>query len=227
MQSIKEAASIVLAASSTVLIVSGFILSSLAISAFAVGWCRNEFGGNCGNNAPPTNPCSDKPGTISWPSSGGCVPPFCPPGGNKEVRGARLNSGECDPNFNSGSGGNNNNGGGTGSAGGAGSSATGAGTAEAAAIGAIGYVDILAQPGEPGYVPQSSGVSPPGVVPAEPPVNEVPINVGVGAEEAAEATAEEAAAAETAVAGTVLTGVVVAGTVFAVGWWIGCGGEFC
>ena len=108
MQNTREVASMVVAASFTVLMVSAFILPSLATSAFAqdgAGVCRNGFNGPCGTNA---NPCSNKPGTISWPSSGGCVPPFCPAGGNKEVRGARLNSGECDPNFNSGSGGNKN-----------------------------------------------------------------------------------------------------------------------
>jgi hypothetical protein len=161
MQSIKEAASIVLAASFTVLMVSAFILSSLATLASGIGVCRNDFNGPCGTNAPPTNPCSNKPGTISWPSSGGCVPSFCPPGGNKEVRGARLNSGECDPNFNSGSVGNNNNGGG----------GTGA-----AAMGAIGgpapWTNWPPAEWSPGEPPEPPGLSPPGVVPTEQPPGE-------------------------------------------------------
>jgi hypothetical protein len=225
-QNIKDAASIVVAASFTVLMISALILPSLATSAFAqdgihAGVCRNDFNGPCGTNAPPTNPCSNKPGTISWPSSGGCVPAYCPQGGNNEVRGARLNSGECDPNFNSGSGGNNNNngGGGTGSAGGAGSSATGTGTAGDAAIAAamafpIGYVPDISTTYPPGYV------GPEGAVPVEPPIGDTLVSSeGAAADAAADAAVEEAAGA------VPLVGIALG--VFAAGYWIGCGGEFC
>ena len=60
-----------------------------------IGQCRKTYE-HCGPPA-PENPCSNKPGTIFWPSSGGCVPPFCPPGAKSEIKGARLNSGDCGP----------------------------------------------------------------------------------------------------------------------------------
>jgi hypothetical protein len=250
MQNIRKAESIVVAALLTVLMISAFTLSSLATSAFAqdgAGVCRNNVNGPCGTAAPPTNPCSNKPGTISWPSSGGCVPPFCPAGGNKEVRGARLNNGECDPNFNSSSGGNNtnnnnntpisntnnstNSGGGTGTAGGAGST-TGTGIAGVVAAAAfpIGYVpDISVSPPEPPFVWPESGVWP-----SEPPITESPITStgSTAAEGAAEGAVEGATegAAEGAVTGIGAGAVALVGVAIGVGvlgYWIGCGFQFC
>lgn len=64
------------------------------------GVCREV---NCGPGALPPYPCQNMPGTIFWPSTGQCVPSFCPPGSDSEIRGARLNSGLCDPAFLGGS----------------------------------------------------------------------------------------------------------------------------
>lgn len=76
------------------------LMETLKPISMSAGVCREV---NCGPAALPPNPCQNMPGTIFWPSSGQCVPLFCPPGGNAEIRGARLNSGLCDPAFLGGS----------------------------------------------------------------------------------------------------------------------------
>jgi hypothetical protein len=209
------------------------------------------------NQPIPPNPCSDKPGTIFWPSSGGCVPENCPPGAKHEIRGARLNSGECDPNFGSGPSGsgssnsnpnnqttnaaNNNNQ--------LGADLGALPTALGATFGPFGIRGVE------GPVPVVSPGST-GVVPAEPPVYEGPIQpplpdwwppepsipnppIVVPGEAAAEggAAAAEGGAALVGEGGATTVATIGAGAVaglaagavaaFAVGWWIGCGGEFC
>ncbi|MFZ0513867.1 MAG: hypothetical protein WAM14_19835 [Candidatus Nitrosopolaris sp.] len=217
-------ASILVYASLAAVMISGVLVSSLSASAFAQdghGVCRHS---PCGTNAPPTNLCSNKPGTISWPSSGGCVPPFCPAGGNKEVRGARLNSGECDPNFNSGSGGNKNTNSGIVppciiiqcTAGGAGSSTTGTGTAGGAGSGA----DVIAiAAGAAGVIglPIAAGIG--GVLGGLPAGGLAPGVIYGGPGGLAAVAVEETA--------TALPVVAIALGVVAAGYWIGCGGEFC
>jgi hypothetical protein len=160
------------------------------------------------NQPIPPNPCSDKPGTIFWPSSGGCVPAFCPPGANSEIRGARLNSGECDTSFGSGSSVNSNNN--------TNNQIPSAAVAAAAAM-PIGYVSAGGGP----VLMQGGGV---GVIPAEAPIGDTAIGLGEG--EAGEILEGVDFAFSQPEVYSNLPVVIAAGG-FAVGWWIGCGGEFC